>query len=358
MKLIKRRYPTLEQEVFLRPDTSDEALFHTLIEQEEYGYIDFARAPTIIIDAGANIGLSAIYFANKYPDAKIYAIEPSIDNFEILKENINYYPNITAIYGALMGESGYGTLFDPGQGDLAYQVKCGSDSNEFSVPCMTMETICQKYKLSHIDLLKMDIEGSEFDIFNRDCPWLAMVDVLIIELHERIRKDCNYIVFQSLSPIFSNIWIGGENFYFARSDVARPVIPSIYSGQSPEPLPIEQVWKLQDQLDRSSNKFYNLLNPIYHRIDELEGLYRRVDELEGLYRRVDELEGLYRRVDLLEKKQIECFHTVDNNMTMLKNELSVLQDKIEELREKNRIIVQAPWNRLYYKVKKKGRKLR
>ena len=42
----------------------------------------------LYIDAGANIGLTSIYFANKFPNAKIVALEPEIDNYIILQKNI------------------------------------------------------------------------------------------------------------------------------------------------------------------------------------------------------------------------------------------------------------------------------
>lgn len=391
MELLKKKSAKLKYEIFLRPNTSDEALYQVLIEQEEYGYIGFVREPRIIIDAGANIGLSAIWFANRYPDAMIYAIEPAADNYQMLKLNTMAYSNIITLNAALMGNDGQGTLIDPGLGDLAYQVQFGNQKDENSIACITVDALCEQYHLNHIDMFKIDIEGAEVDVFSKQCSWLDKVDVLVIELHERICAGCNQIVFDAIKSRFQLIWIGGENFYFARSGVANPIIPSIFTGVAPKPLPIEEVWHLKEQLDENSNSFQELLNPIfrridglegiyprvdkleeiyrrvdkleglyhrvdelervYHRVDELEGLYRRVDELERIYPRVDELEGLYRRVDLLEL----LYHRVD---LLEENEkrFALIERSLEELKEKLCIFDKIPLNRLFSKLKKKKRR--
>jgi len=86
--LIKVRIKKIKAPFFLRLKTTDLPTFDQVFFYKEYDF-DTAKSPNIIIDAGANIGLAAIYFANRYPNAKIIALEPEQSNFRILKENVS-----------------------------------------------------------------------------------------------------------------------------------------------------------------------------------------------------------------------------------------------------------------------------
>ena len=66
----------------------------------EYDFRAVER-PQVIVDAGANIGLASILFANRYPQAKILAIEPEHDNFNLLADNVRSYDNIVPLQAAL-----------------------------------------------------------------------------------------------------------------------------------------------------------------------------------------------------------------------------------------------------------------
>ncbi|MEK6809367.1 MAG: FkbM family methyltransferase, partial [Nanoarchaeota archaeon] len=72
--------------LFLRPGTSDVPLLYHIFVEEEYN-IKPKTKPSFIIDAGANVGFTAIYFANRFPKARIIAIEPEESNFKLLKKN-------------------------------------------------------------------------------------------------------------------------------------------------------------------------------------------------------------------------------------------------------------------------------
>jgi hypothetical protein len=66
----------------VRLKTSDVKAFEQVIYEKEYE-MALSRPPSVILDAGANIGLASIYFANRYPNAKIIAVEPEKSNFEL-----------------------------------------------------------------------------------------------------------------------------------------------------------------------------------------------------------------------------------------------------------------------------------
>jgi len=94
----------LQQFISLRLGTSDLGVIVKVLGSHEYGF-PFDGTPKLIIDAGANIGISALYFAQRFPDAKIYAIEPEEGNFELLKKNCNGRPNIILKKAALWNHS-------------------------------------------------------------------------------------------------------------------------------------------------------------------------------------------------------------------------------------------------------------
>ena len=89
--------------VYLRVLLTDVMVYEQIFLKKEY-HFEVNKEPEFIIDAGANIGFASVYFANKFPKARILAIEPEKDNFEILVKNAAPYPNIEPLRGALWGE--------------------------------------------------------------------------------------------------------------------------------------------------------------------------------------------------------------------------------------------------------------
>src|SRR5262245_54333406 len=83
--------PNSSRRVLIRLRTTDGAVFHKVFIENEYD-LALAQDPSIIVDAGANVGMTAVYFALRYPNARIIAIEPESENFGILKSNAKRFP--------------------------------------------------------------------------------------------------------------------------------------------------------------------------------------------------------------------------------------------------------------------------
>jgi FkbM family methyltransferase len=159
----------------------------------EYGDIQ-CLDPATIVDAGANIGTSSIYFARKYPQAKVLAIEPESDNFALLTENSRGFSNIVPIKAALWSEAGRRTIQDRRTGPWGYTVAetaNPADSTGQQVDCLTIPSLMEQHDVDRIDLLKMDIEGGEKEILEHCSDWIDRVDVLAVELHDRICPGCS-----------------------------------------------------------------------------------------------------------------------------------------------------------------------
>lgn len=171
---------------------ADMETFNEVLLRKAYD-IPLSFTPAIIVDAGANIGMTSAFFASKYYGASIIAVEPATHNFELLQENTARYENISCLQAALWHEDTKLQLTDPGRGDNSLQVKA-SDGGD--VQAISVNSIIQQYNLSHIDVLKIDIEGAEAALFSTGYEtWLPNVKVLIIELHEKIKPGVSEQVF-------------------------------------------------------------------------------------------------------------------------------------------------------------------
>jgi FkbM family methyltransferase len=185
--------PQSNHRVYLRIDTSDFCAYRDVLIFKSKSYDpsipDFS--PSTIVDAGAHIGMTSILFALRYPRARIIAIEPESSNFAALVKNTAPYKKITPIQAALWREDGEVTL---GPSDAhpkgAFQIV---ENGRRRVRALKMDTLMRETGTASIDLLKVDIEGAEIEVFE-SCPWIRNVRVIAIELHDRVRPGCSSVV--------------------------------------------------------------------------------------------------------------------------------------------------------------------
>ena len=185
------------EDIYIRTSTNDLGVALSSLEKE-FKSLSLAYTKDykgLIIDAGGYIGTTAIAFAKMYPGATIISIEPSTENFEILKRNIRNYTNIYAHNAALMPKSFAGciTLLDLGTGYWGFTViekpKNGSANFIEKVDVISIEKILEEYGYDKIMIFKMDIEGTEYYFFKQS-DWLEKTNVLIVELHEGNVPGC------------------------------------------------------------------------------------------------------------------------------------------------------------------------
>ena len=151
----------------------------------------YSIAPTLvaphdvetIVDCGANIGIASLYFASAYPAARIYSVEADPENFAMLKLNTMSEPRIVPIHGCIVSEPQATVAFDnrgPG-----WSCKVGQSdqiSGQIEVTAITLDALLTNYSIVHVDLLKMDIEGAEREVFARG-QYLSKARHIIAELH-------------------------------------------------------------------------------------------------------------------------------------------------------------------------------
>ena len=151
-------------------------------------YVEGIRAQgrrPLIIDAGANIGASPIYFLSRYQDAAVVAIEPGWSNCIWLRANsVDRGLDVKIIEAAIVSQPGPRFLHDPGRGDWGFRVS--SDRGLYEVATVTVPQILRDYSPDKyaLTILKIDIEGGEKDLFSGEVDWLKTVPLVIIELHD------------------------------------------------------------------------------------------------------------------------------------------------------------------------------
>ncbi len=204
----------------LRNKTSDIPTFYQCIYNEEYN-LELNFNPKVIIDLGANIGLTTVFFKKKFPNAKIISVEPESSNFSLLKKNTKNLDDIVLIQGGIWKRSTNLLIEDNGYGHYGYTVKEINEPSEDSIPAYGIKDIVDKEKIDSIDILKIDIEGSEKELFQENFEhWLPMVKVLIIELHDRMKPGCAQSFFKVMSDYNFTFTIKGENIicYFNKPE--------------------------------------------------------------------------------------------------------------------------------------------
>jgi len=216
---VKVGFPGLRERVFVRKRGSDQSVFGWIFIMENYAMPFFEGfSPNVIIDAGAYTGYSTVFFATKYPDAVIVAIEPESSNFDILKKNTANYPNVHCIQAALWSnKTNVQVMNNPTGRQWSFRVEeAKGDASVLGkpVPTVTIPELMKQFGFSVIDLLKIDIEGAEKKLFSENYElWIGKCGVIAIELHERFAPGCSKAFYSALSRLSFGQYIRRGNVF-------------------------------------------------------------------------------------------------------------------------------------------------
>jgi len=181
--LLKLTIPQIKTPLFLRPKSSDILVFNQIFLYEEY-HVEIDFEPALIIYAGAYIGLSTVFFATKYPNATVVAIEPVESNLSVLDINVEPYANIQVKRAALWYQPDFLQIVDPTVNYFEFQMREAMKTGTGTVPSITLNDILEEHSGRWIDIVKVDIEGAEKVVFTKNNSWLSKVRFVIVELHE------------------------------------------------------------------------------------------------------------------------------------------------------------------------------
>jgi len=209
--LVTVSLPSLKYPVYIRKNTSDIKTFQQIFHNKEYE-INIGFEPKIIFDCGANIGLASVYFKNRYPGAKIIAVEPESSNFELLVKNTKAYGDINCIRSGIWNKTANLKITDKGFGNWGFITEEVPGGGADTVKAISIDELMKKYDVDHIDILKIDIESSEKELFDENFEkWLPKVKVILIELHDYMKEGCAVSFFKAMVNYKFTIRYIGEN---------------------------------------------------------------------------------------------------------------------------------------------------
>ena len=166
-------------------------LFEEIFLNDEYRFESDKSDPKII-DCGANIGMTVLYFKYLFPDCSIIAFEPNPFVFQLLQKNVeqNKLTNVTLVNAGLSSENGACTFYyEDFKGTLLGSIlKERGGANTLTIQTHRLSGYLKE---NYFDLVKIDIEGAETKVINdlleNNC--LQNAQNYIIEYHHRINKN-------------------------------------------------------------------------------------------------------------------------------------------------------------------------
>jgi FkbM family methyltransferase len=182
--------------------------------RDTYREIVSSGSTPLIVDCGANIGLSAHYFAREYPDARIVCVEPDSKNIACAKNN-NRSKNISFYHGAIGSENGRSKIANADDINNAYQTELTPDGD---IPVYTVSQIMteESQRAAIIPfMIKIDIEGFEDELFSKNTSWVESFPLLVIELHDWMlpRSANSYNFLKTISSKNRDFVYFGENIF-------------------------------------------------------------------------------------------------------------------------------------------------
>lgn len=227
LKAKNARYPIL-----IRPGTSDVFVLEKVLIQKEYGEtsethssalqsyyqnaIGKGRSP-VIIDCGANIGLSSIWYLENFPRAKVVAIEPEPENFDLLRRNLTHYENAIVVKAAVSSSNRKIALSNVSDEPWAWETSV-SDTGEVDAITIPDALLLAKGAIPFI--CKIDIEGFETELFNENNQWIEKFPLVVFEQHDWLFpwKGTGHAFYKALSDFGVRDYIqhGENNFSYSR----------------------------------------------------------------------------------------------------------------------------------------------
>jgi FkbM family methyltransferase len=179
----------------IRSNNSDNMVMFKIFVDREYDLLKFPQgrgltekyheilgrnALPLIIDAGANIGLAARFFASQFPKAAIACIEPDPAASAICRTNVASYQNIDVFEMAIGAAPGFVALSAEANASWATRARREAQGT----PIVTIDEIMRRYGDAELFIVKIDIEGFEADLFSQNTDWIEKPEAILIEPHD------------------------------------------------------------------------------------------------------------------------------------------------------------------------------
>ena len=167
-------------------------LYKEIFEEHVY-YAELEEKRPMIVDIGAHLGISTLYFKKLFPEATVLAFEPNPYVFDLLKKNIevNHLEQVFMLNSGVSLDSNQEAEFYIDKADTRWYTngslrEKGWDGKQKNKSItVSLESFDDVIPESGVDLVKMDIEGHEHELFGVDQPALERIQNLMVEFHPR-----------------------------------------------------------------------------------------------------------------------------------------------------------------------------
>ena len=209
------------ESLFLRNLSSDFEVYDQVILDEEYSFSNelyktfFKGLPTVIFDIGANIGLTSLYYSNKYPECKIFSFEAESNNYKQLEKNLKSYPNIKPLHLAIWFEETKLNISSDFRDKRSWAFQVSKSEGNQLTQGLTLLQAMSVQEVEIIDILKIDIEGAEKQVLFDDDTINQVLDrtkIVCVEIHDeavsRIAitnklKDLGFDIYAKAETLFA-----------------------------------------------------------------------------------------------------------------------------------------------------------
>ncbi len=174
-----------------------------------------------ILDLGAHIGATSVFFAVNFPNSTIQCVEPFEGSFEILKKNLQFHKNVI-FKNCLIGNDNLNDVifYDNKNDSWAFGIEKSSEKSTpiGKVNMVSFIEIMKVFVSKDNFLLKVDIEGAEDNIFSKRENWdlINEFQVVIVEIHDWMfpGKKTTLNIFAWVVYAKREVCIKGENLWF------------------------------------------------------------------------------------------------------------------------------------------------
>ncbi len=206
--------PGYRHPVYFRPDSTDPNVLEGVLGGREYECVSREPGVETIVDCGGNIGLTTFYLLHHYPKARAVVVEPDAGNLRVARKTLAPFADRVAFVQAGVWPTAAGLVVERGGyrdgGEWAFQVRPASPDEPADFLGVPLPALMRAFGFARIDLLKIDIEAAEADLFapaGRPAEWLPDVGTLAIELHD---ATCQAVVGAAVAPFRPAVQTAGE----------------------------------------------------------------------------------------------------------------------------------------------------
>lgn len=214
-------YSNLDATIKLRKrPSSDLNVFNQVYEYKEYQPVVevFMKSFPMItklnfIDAGSNVGLTSVFFSKFFPDSRFINIEPDTSNFETMSYNLsaNRIQSVEKVKGGVWSTNSYLKIVSDFRDKNDWSFRVEETLEPTNIKAFSINHLIEKNDFPFIDILKIDIEGSEKEVLTSpkaDVSYLSKTKCIAIEIHDEF--DCREAIYDVLRKYNFEFFNSGE----------------------------------------------------------------------------------------------------------------------------------------------------